>query len=83
MDEAKPLSPLDVLMQAMRKKWEAKDDDGAVDIARAAAPYMHARVSARASSLLTKEVHRLTDAELDTLLAELEGREEAPPPDPQ
>lgn len=42
MDE---VSPLTVLLTAMRRRWEANDEPGAVALARVAAPYLHGRVS--------------------------------------
>ena len=36
-------SPLYVLLTEMRRRWEAKEYDGAVALARLAAPYLHGR----------------------------------------
>lgn len=38
-------TPLDVLLQAMRLRWEEKNVDEAVALAKAAAPYVHAKPS--------------------------------------
>lgn len=38
--------PLYVLLTVMRQRWEEKDYDGAVALAKLAAPYMHGRVMA-------------------------------------
>ena len=37
------LSPLSVLLTVMRKRWDAKDFDGAVALAKVAAPYLHGK----------------------------------------
>ena len=42
MDEEE-LSPLDVLLQAMRQRWHEGKADEAVALAKAAAPYVHAK----------------------------------------
>ena len=43
MAERRP-SPLDVLVQTMLRKWDADDWDGAVALAKVAAPYIHPRL---------------------------------------
>ena len=37
------LTPLDVLLNAMRQHWEKGDTQEAVALAKAAAPYVHAK----------------------------------------
>ena len=37
------LTPLDVLLRAMRKRWREEKTDEAVALAKAAAPYVHAK----------------------------------------
>ncbi len=37
------MAPLDVLLQAMREHWDADKKDEAVALAKAAAPYVHAK----------------------------------------
>ena len=37
------LTPLHVLLAVMRRRWEEKDLDGAVALAKAAAPYRHGK----------------------------------------
>ncbi len=37
------LTPLDVLLRAMRKHWREENTDEAVALAKAAAPYVHAK----------------------------------------
>lgn len=55
-------SPLQVMLTVMRRKW--RDEDGAVALAKAAAPYVHPRVpSARPST----ELAQVSDDELDEL----------------
>ena len=43
---AEGITPLEVMLQAMRQRWGAGDVDGAVQVAEKAAPYLHARLSA-------------------------------------
>ncbi len=75
MTVSNELSPLDVLLHAMQSKWQAGDHDGAVAIARAAAPYVHARRRDGASSLNAEsDLHRIGDAELTDQLAEARRR---------
>jgi hypothetical protein len=40
------LMPLHVLLLVMRRKWDEGDEDGAVALAKIAAPYLHPRVPA-------------------------------------
>jgi hypothetical protein len=69
-DDGVPSTPLSVLLRVMREKWLAGDHDGAAELARAAAPYIHARQSSSKNPADTaKEAHRLNDVELATLLA--------------
>jgi len=76
-DEDVPSTPLSLLLRAMREKWVAGDHDAAAELARAAAPYMHARQAAiRSATEKLKEVHRLNDAELTRLLALFATREQ-------
>ena len=42
MDE-EALAPLDVLLRAMRLRWDEEKVDEAVALAKAAAPYVHAK----------------------------------------
>ena len=39
-------TPLHILLSVMRSKWAANDIDGAVALAKVAAPYMHPKVPA-------------------------------------
>jgi hypothetical protein len=43
---AEGITPLEVILKAMRMKWEAGDFDGACAFAKDAAPYMHPRLAA-------------------------------------
>ena len=58
-------SPLAILLAVMRAKWQEGDLDGAVAIARIAAPYVHARRSSIADSLAAGDPARLSDDELE------------------
>ena len=56
------VSPLDVLLSVMRERWKADDKEGAVALARLAAPYMHGRAAvARPAG----ELSEVPDDELD------------------
>ena len=57
-------SPLQVLLQAMYRKWNEGDLDGAASLARVAAPYLHARLLATRP---VADLRMMTDAELDGL----------------
>ncbi len=72
-------TPLDILLQAMQRKWRAGDLDGAAALARAAAPYLHPRHAAvrpdpgpaahpKGSPRGPVAPHLLTDAQLHLLL---------------
>lgn len=39
------ISPLEVMLQTMRAKWDDKDKEGACAIAKDAAPYLHPRLA--------------------------------------
>jgi hypothetical protein len=43
---AEGITPLEVMLQAMRQRWDGGDVDGAVSAAEKAAPYVHARLAA-------------------------------------
>ena len=54
-------SPLFVLLTVMRQRWEAGDVEGAIALAKVAAPYLHGRApTVRAP----EELAELSDAEL-------------------
>ncbi len=62
-------SPLDILLAVMRAKWAEGDADGAAELARAAAPYLHPRrapVSAERGRGRAKDAApALSDADLE------------------
>ena len=60
------LTPLAVLLAAMQQKWDEGDIDAAASLARAAAPYVHARRATIREHGET-ELDRLSDAQLDEL----------------
>lgn len=57
-------SPLHVMLTVMRRKWRDGDEDGAVALAKAAAPYVHPKVPAARPST---ELAQVSDDELDEL----------------
>lgn len=61
---AEGISPLEVMMSAMREAWEAGDKDKAVQVAEKAAPYIHAKLAA---------VQHSGDAENPVAMAILSG----------
>jgi len=62
-----PLSPLDVMLHAMRSKWRQGDHDGAACLARVAAPYVHPKASAGRDEGLSP-IQGLSDAELNLIV---------------
>ncbi len=76
-------SPLDVLLKTMHRRWQEGKLEEAVALAKAAAPYLHAKAAAgRAKAGLGA----LRDEQLDELCAELCGRNaggEAPAGEPE
>jgi hypothetical protein len=60
-------SPLLVMLTVMRRKWRDGDEEGAVALAKAAAPYVHPRAPAARTS---PDLSQVSDDELD----ELDGR---------
>jgi hypothetical protein len=57
-------SPLHVMLTVMRRKWRDGDEDGAVALAKAVAPYVHPRAPAARQS---PELSQVSDDELDEL----------------
>lgn len=57
-----PDTPLGVILAAMRRKWADGDLDGAAALAKAAAPYIHSRLSAARAP---GDLRFLSDDELD------------------
>ncbi len=62
-DDLATVSPLDVLLKAMRLKWRKGDQDGAAALAKAAAPYIHPRANGSKDEA-TPPIEGLSDAEL-------------------
>jgi len=60
-------SPLLVMLTVMRRKWRDGDEEGAVALAKAAAPYVHPRAPVARPS---PDLSQVSDDELD----ELDGR---------
>lgn len=58
----KAVTPLQILLSAMRRKWKEQDEAGAVALAKIAAPYMHAKVPAARPSA---DLSGVSDDELD------------------
>jgi hypothetical protein len=59
MDEP---TPLQILLLVMRQRWRDEDVDGAVALAKIAAPYLHARVPAARPAA---DLAGVSDDELD------------------
>jgi|GEM_PF-2921401 hypothetical protein len=80
-DETSALCPLDVLLAVMRMRWQEGDFEGAVAIARLAAPYLHPKCGSKSTK--SKNLAELTDAELSLALASIDEGEsiEAEHPD--
>lgn len=57
-------SPLLVMLTVMRRKWRDGDEDGAVALAKAVAPYVHPRAPA---ARLSPELSQVSDDELDEI----------------
>jgi len=62
-----PATPLAIILEAMHAKYAVNDLEGAVALARIAAPYLHPRV--RAATPAT-ELATMSDADLDALEAQ-------------
>ena len=54
----------------MQRKWDDGDYDGAVSLARIAAPYLHPRQTSRVSQ---NEISAVSDEELDALCKGYDG----------
>ena len=65
-------SPLHVMLTVMRRKWRDGDEDGAVALAKVAAPYVHPKVPAARPST---DLAQVSDDELDG--SGTRGREDA------
>ena len=65
-------TPLEVLLSVMNRRWAAGDEDAAVQLAKAAAPYVHPRAQARTAT----DIAGMDDDELRTM----DGRDGAADP---
>lgn len=57
-------TPLSIILEEMHRKYALEDKEGAVALARLAAPYIHGRVR---PSEAAAELSKLSDADLDKL----------------
>ncbi len=71
--DGEELTPLDVLLKAMRQRWREEKTDEAVALAKAAAPYVHAKP---ASSRGASSPSGLGGNTLDDLCAAAFGRDD-------
>ena len=58
------ISPLAIILEAMRERYKTKDYDAAIALARIAAPYLHPRVTPRTQAA---DLAALPDADLDAI----------------
>jgi hypothetical protein len=58
------ITPLDLILELMQKRYSAQDLDGAVALARIAAPYIHSRMRAAEPQ---RDLATMLDADLDIL----------------
>jgi hypothetical protein len=63
-DEPCPDTPLELILTEMRRKFRGGDKDGAVALARIAAPYLHPRLPAATPAA---DLATMPDADLDTV----------------
>lgn len=56
------LTPLQIMLSLMRKKWRENDYEGAVALAKTVAPYLHAKMPA---SRPAADLAGVSDDELD------------------
>ncbi len=60
-------SPLHVMLTVMRRKWRDGDEDGAVALAKAVAPYVHPKAAVTRPS---NDLAQVSDDDLDELVAQ-------------
>lgn len=80
---ASGLAPLDYMLAVMRDAQQPPERRD--DMAKAAAPYVHPRLSSAELNIQRKTVREKTDAELDEILAGIDrssAGEKSPPLDP-
>ncbi len=58
------ISPLNLILEIMRERYAAQDYDGAIALAKIAAPYLHPRVSSATSP---SDLATMPDADLEQL----------------
>ena len=58
------ITPLDLILDLMQKRYEGEDLDGAVALARIAAPYIHSRMRTAEPQ---RNLETMLDADLDAL----------------
>ena len=58
------ISPLSLILEIMRERYVAKDYDGAIALAKIAAPYLHPRVP---SATPPSDLATMPDADLEQL----------------
>ena len=65
------ITPLYILLSALRETWAAEDVDGAVAFAKVAAPYLHPKVPAARP---TSDLSGVSDAELNRIERDIRAR---------
>jgi hypothetical protein len=79
LDLSDSITPLAILLDVMRGLWRDGDRDGAVKLARIAAPYLHARRGvSRDGAAPEPDPRTLSDADLARALAESRDGDHAP-----
>lgn len=76
--ESGGITPLEVMLEAMRDHYENKRLDEAAAIAKDAAPYIHPRLSSVEYKQKERDLDALTDAELEAIIR---GRQVGPKDD--
>lgn len=77
------LSPLDILLMAMRRSWASGDEARAVELARITAPFMPPRrANPGVEKAAAAQPDQLTDAEMARLFAITEAEGEPADDDP-
>jgi len=70
------ISPLDILLQTMRARWREGQVEGAINLAKIAAPYVHPRPHERGAD---GAISNMRDEQLDELCGDGAGGESAAP----
>jgi hypothetical protein len=74
---AEGVTPLEVMLGAMREAWSANDKAGAAEFAKDAAPYIHPRLAAVEHSGSMAITHEQALEELEAAEAALNGHEQS------